>query len=181
MVTYSVPSWFHCISYVRINGEGSWPGLEPVNLRARGTFLGMCHLFCDAAVWWGDSNSAFYDEKIFGVSTENNTTEIYATGSALCSIFLRTHKKRFRIAQFLEQLIEMRALKHRQLHAPVYRNMMKYVWYAPTLITSREIFWNVSHIAFQDEVEAAECWIQPERIRLMFLVFQILVFSLHLR
>jgi hypothetical protein len=37
----------------------------------------------------------------------------------------------------------MHKLKHNQLQAPIYRNMVRYVWYAAKLITFCEVFCNV--------------------------------------
>ncbi|GFG36753.1 hypothetical protein Cfor_09455 [Coptotermes formosanus] len=50
-----------------------------------------------------------------------------------------------------EDCIKMHALIHNQLQAPIYRNTIKYAWYAAKLITPREVFCIVNQVAFPDE------------------------------
>jgi hypothetical protein len=53
--------------------------------------------------------------------------------------------------------VKMHALIHNLLQAPIYRNMVRYVWYAAKLMTSCEVLYSVNKAAFLTEVKTEKC------------------------
>lgn len=56
-----------------------------------------------------------------------------------------------------EDCIKIHSIVHHQLSSPIFRNMIKYAWYACKLSSEREIFMNVNEVCFSTEALKTRC------------------------
>jgi hypothetical protein len=126
--------------------------------------------------WGGQINPAIYDEKFVDENDEPTCSLKIIPPKCTplcqpCDVYFYKQVKNY-IAKFQncpviiaanrelssrEDCIDIHALIHNQLQAPIYRNMVRYAWYAAKLITSREVFGNVNQVAFLAEVKTEKC------------------------
>jgi hypothetical protein len=77
--------------------------------------------------------------------------------------------------------IKLHALIHTQLQATIYRNMVRYAWYAAKLITSHEVICSVNQATFLAEEKTEKILMQQANIHWMLMVTEMFVFWSHLQ
>lgn len=53
--------------------------------------------------------------------------------------------------------IKIQSIVHHQLSSPIFKNMIKYAWFASKLSEEREVFMNVNQVCFQTDLLKIQC------------------------
>lgn len=56
-----------------------------------------------------------------------------------------------------EDAIKIHSLIHYQLSAPIFKDMIKYAWYASKLLPNRSLFANVNEVCFANNIRQSKC------------------------